>query len=228
MRIVHASDWHGHKMGLVNGKLPEGDLYVVTGDLLPNFPVRKRDRGAWASPCEEGSGYRIVPSTERRLQEEWVREHAAETSALLPDASVPVVVLQGNHDFVSYRAMFAARGNPVHELFANEVLDFGGLTFCGHVGIPFIYDTWNWEVPRAELLDRVRAVPECDVLVTHYPPAGVLDLGYGLDGMAAATQYKVRRAHLFGHIHELGGNVVAVGEVVHSNAACTTNVVDLS
>ena len=26
MRIVHASDWHGHKMGLVSGKLPEGDL----------------------------------------------------------------------------------------------------------------------------------------------------------------------------------------------------------
>lgn len=65
------------------------------------------------------------------------------------------------------------------------------------------------------------------VLITHTPPAGVLDDGYGCaalkDKIAELSNLKM---HLFGHIHQAHGMVKENG-VCFSNAATVNNVLNI-
>ena len=123
-----------------------------------------------------------------------------------PDA--PGGVVRGNHDFVDLAPMFEGC-NLVHEFVDNELVTytFQGVTvrITGHRGIPLIHGTWNDETMKPDLRDRVERMPEADLFLTHYPPAGMLDspmppglsMGggwaetYGLDGMVHAIVRKV-------------------------------------
>jgi Icc-related predicted phosphoesterase len=218
MRIVHFSDWHGAYVDL-----PPADLYVCTGDMNRNFPIFERGMGLRL--------FRIVPEHERSTQELWMSRPQNQMRSRLGSPDSPVVCVRGNHDFAPIAPIFA--GCAVTELVDNEVHEVLGLRVTGHRGIPFIFGTWNDEVQRPDLVDRMRAMPHADLYVTHYPPMGVLDdrrSRYGLEGMAnlLVMRHDGRRAaHLFGHIHEDGGRVEQHGDVTFSNAATKYNVIDL-
>lgn len=196
IRIVHFSDWHGHAVAL-----PEADLYVCTGDMLSNFPVVERDRGH-----PNFRGWKIDPAKEVELQGRQVRQLVANGGmrARLGSPDAPVVCVRGNHDYIDLAGMFEGC-NLVHEFVNNELVDIAGVRVTGHRGVPFIYGTWNDEMSKPDLRDLVDRMPEADVFVTHYPPAGMLDspmppglsMGggwaetFGLDGMVQALLRKV-------------------------------------
>ena len=72
---------------------------------------------------------------------------------------------------------------------------------------------WNGETyDFKEVVDRAMLC-DPDILVTHAPPAGILDDRAHGGGISELTNYLSYRehsvkAHFFGHIHETGGRVV--------------------
>lgn len=214
MHIVHFSDWHGEQF-----QLPEADLYVCTGDMYDNYPVY--DKVDW---------FKITPERESVKQYEEAAKLAREGGfkQYLGSPEAPVVCVRGNHDFYSLAPLFEGC-NLAHEFVDNEIVEVAGLKITGHRGIPYIYGTWSDEESRADLKDRLRAMPGADVYLTHYPPSGVLDGGYGLESMADNLMYRGMKAlHCFGHIHEEGGQTKRLATVTFSNAARNINVIDWS
>lgn len=223
MRIIHFSDWHWSF-----DRLPEADLYICTGDMYSNYPRRKnrtdelREWDQWE--------YFIHPEHELRMQlqaaEAFVAVGGFKRFLGSPDA--PIVCVPGNHDFAPLAPLFA--GCDVTEITDNRVHEVLGLRITGHSGIPRIYGNWNHEMERVHLIDRYKAMPEADIYITHYAPAGMLDgrtkwfEGYGLEEILNHQIYERGRGmHCFGHIHEDGGEVRQEGDCVWSNAATTWN-----
>jgi Icc-related predicted phosphoesterase len=260
-RVVHFSDWHGEWQ-----KLPEADVYVCTGDMLPNFPdIRFRGerscRDVWVSPdpCSAGklsSSFeldgelfryslerRVDHAKEARLQTEWARLN--QITPFLGSPQAPIVCVRGNHDFVPLSLLF--EGCWVHEFGVgedeSEMFDAAGLCFTGARGIPYIIGEWADELSDSDMRLRMAKVPlSVDVLVTHAPPQGVMDLygnmhigcphisswiqrqAYAISG-PNPNGYPLLRAHLFGHNHRPG--VETVSGTVFSNAATAFNVLEL-
>lgn len=162
-----------------------------------------------------------------------------------PDA--PIVCVAGNHDFIPLIHLFD--GCDAHELVDNEVIEVLGLRVTGHRGIPWIYGSWAHEVQRPDLSARVDAMPNADLILTHYPPLDMLDYEddfmkgrrrFGLEDMTDKISKKMGMMglHCFGHIHGCGGLVKVLGEGqfigaeraefhAFSNAAATINVIDM-
>ena len=65
-----------------------------------------------------------------------------------------------------------------------------------------------------------------DVLVTHGPPRGILDPGWqeahpGSTALAGAVAARRIAHHVFGHLHDAGGQSVQCGATTfHNVAAC--------
>ncbi len=239
MRICHFSDAHWSFANWTSpeyAKLPKADLYICTGDMICNFPTMDPDRPKWM-------GRQIVPAHERETQPRAITQFVAKRGfrPLLGSPDAPVVCVRGNHDFCDLASLFVGC-NLVHEFVNNELIEVLGLKMTGHRGIPWIHGTWNDEISREDLMDRVRAMPTADVYVTHYPPSGIgLDgergIFYGLDGMLNELVYRDRdqiqdfsalptALALSGHIHERGGNTFHGGHILFSNAATTFNVIE--
>jgi Icc-related predicted phosphoesterase len=235
MRIVHFSDWHWRFI-----KLPEADLYVCTGDMMMNYPVK--DRPMDRLRIDGSYGYRISPENERIRQGEDVK-HFLEAGGLRPylgSPGAPIIAVRGNHDFIDLKHLFEGC-NFVHEFVDNEVAEVLGLRATGHRGIPYIYGSWNDEVQRPDLMDRCRNIPDqVDLILTHYPPSLVLDQevtghgasyrveSYGLESMSHHVLHRLNPngMHMFGHIHGSGGRLQHVDDVIFSNAATTFNVLE--
>jgi len=243
MKIVHFSDWHWSFR-----HLPKADLYICTGDMFENYPVVTKPEKEHPLSLVQPR-YEIVPTIERERQ----REDAAEfiksggIGKFLASPDAPLICVRGNHDFIPLKELFADHASA-HELVDNEVIEIRGVRVTGHRGIPRIYGTWNDEIGRDDLREKVRAMPEAEIYLTHYPPHGILDvehdfktgpISYGLEGMKDELFSKMPPValHCFGHIHgsgrrtaALGGGSLVGGEgpcAVFSNAACGFNVIDI-
>jgi Icc-related predicted phosphoesterase len=94
--------------------------------------------------------------------------------------------------------------------------EIGGLRFYGSPWTPLFWD-WAFMLPDAELVEKWKAIPSgLDVLITHGPPHGVLDLTNRNDRAGSlALLHRVREAkprlHVFGHIHEAAGRADSDG-----------------
>jgi Icc-related predicted phosphoesterase len=237
MRIVHGSDWHW-----VFREVPEADLYIFTGDMMDNYPTREKPLDRLR--IDGSYGWRISPENERIRQSEAIKHFVRDGGfrGILGSPDAPILCVRGNHDFVDLAALFEGC-NLVHEFVDNEVIEILGKRVSGHRGIPYIYGSWSDEVQRPDLMDRVRAIPDgIDMLLTHYPPALVLDMevssngrvdAYGLEGMSNSVFNKLNSGglHCFGHIHGSGGRIEKINDpefsMTFSNAATTFNVIDV-
>ncbi len=75
---------------------------------------------------------------------------------------------------------------------------------------------WPSTAPGAALDAHWALIPQrVDVLITHGPPAGVLDLFHGASigcpQLRAAVRAKRPRVHLFGHVHDARGEATIGG-----------------
>lgn len=211
MRIVHFSDWHGDVFSL-----PPADLYVCTGDMLPNFRIHIIDvagKGTveWEENLDllgeptkakpDGTLLKMPPRPhhEAELQGRYLdRLGSGSMRKLMADKLAPVVCCRGNHDFVDLAPMFA--GGPVFEISDNPIrisawhYKEGPIKVGGVRGVKRHHGRWSDELTKEEFYDRVARLPsDLEVLVTHAPPEGILDdfLGESI-GSAALRSYVAR------------------------------------
>jgi Icc-related predicted phosphoesterase len=186
MRVCHFSDWHSDR-----NKLPAADLYVCTGDMLPNFPVLlcqdkwKRQpvrfqanmhyfKEGEAVPPGWPVGREFDPSFEEVQQKRWIKEVLGSYRDLMPAESRdnPVICIRGNHDFCDLSDAF---GGDVWEvnLDPSRTTVVHGLKVGGCRGIPQIVGEWSDEFeesgkPPEGLMIRP-AQGNFDDVVTHLP-----------------------------------------------------------
>ena len=241
MRILHTSDLHG------DWKLPireerDFDLWVDTGDFFPNitrgFSVEPAFQRAWFTTDRTSLKKRFrakamfwpsrsrVPPFDRSIAVELTRKLKGR----------PVISVSGNHDWVNLADMLNSVGYKNAWNVEKGPIKFGGLKFAGFREVPFVTGEWKGELEGGVLgLAQARPIVAAamahdpDVLVTHTPPHGILDVcpGKAVSGAHAGMPelthhlfYRPNRvrAHLFGHIHEKTGRVEH-GGILFSNAA---------
>lgn len=135
------------------------------------------------------------------------------------------VVIAGNHDFAFQDEPEAAREVMTDVTYLEDAeVEVDGLRIWGSPWQPWFHD-WAFNLPRgkamAEVWERVSA--GVDVLLTHGPPAGVLDRTVhgepvGCADLRAALPRIRPRLCVFGHIHEGYGRLERDG-IVHVNAS---------
>lgn len=124
------------------------------------------------------------------------------------------VVIAGNHDFLFAQNNGLARALLFNATYLQDAsVEVAGVKFWGSPWQPWFYN-WAFNLPRGTALAQKWALipPDTDVLLTHGPPFGVLDLTDRGEpvGCEELRQVVVRlspRLHVFGHIHEAYGEV---------------------
>lgn len=195
MRIVATSDWHGE----FPRDLPDGDVLVVAGDLLP------------------------VWDHNRQFQSRWIM------SDLLPHLySLPydrVICIAGNHDFVFQDTRkFDKLFHDKVVYLRDEEYEFDGVKFWGS---PYSVSFGDWAFMKRDkdLAEKWATIPnDTDVLIIHGPPYGLCDKAKWGDvhvGSRTLTERIIQlNAQLLitGHIHEAYG-IDNVGKTVVANVS---------
>ncbi len=135
------------------------------------------------------------------------------------------VVIAGNHDFALERLPEIARPMLTHAIYLeDEEVSLDGLRIYGSPWQPLFFN-WAFNLERGEPLKRKweRIPAGIDVLLTHGPPQGILDLTsrgspVGCADLLSAVARVKPRLHLFGHIHEAYGQQTR-GGVTYVNAS---------
>jgi Icc-related predicted phosphoesterase len=200
MKIVMISDTHAKWKKLV---IPECDVLISAGDY--SF------RG------------------ERHLVKnfhEWLNKQPAKH----------IISVQGNHeveverDFQNAKQLALSVCPRVHFIDEGEVV-IDGVKFYGSAITPWFHD-WAWNRWRGPDIKKHwdRIPDDVQVLITHGPPAGFLDIVYYADGMTPKErvgcmdladrikELKQLKLHVFGHIHGSTGETNFNG-VTYINAS---------
>lgn len=141
------------------------------------------------------------------------REHEIE-SALRWYESQPgkvKILVPGNHDFLFEKDPGVARELCERygiRLLIDDWYVYKGLTFYGSPWQPRFFD-WAFNLDRGPDLDEKwqRILPDTDVLITHGPPQGVLDMTTRGEEVGCADLanricgLNGLKLHVFGHIH---------------------------
>lgn len=202
LRLVLLSDTHGQQTRLT------GDLVVPDGDVLVH-----------AGDCTARGG---------------LHEYTAFLSWFGALPHPHKVFVPGNHDglFQGSRRGFLrsyAEGHGVHILIDQTLTlalgdDRPPLQMWGSPWTPPFRD-WHFMADEERLEWFYDSMPaDLDVLVTHGPPFGILDRNQqghpcGSRALLEAVSTKPPRVHVFGHIHEGGGQVRLRDGVTFVNAS---------
>lgn len=220
VKVLHASDLHGYLNMIVeaNKLVEQADMLLFTGDMLPN-----QTRGNVTHEIAfQTMWWGLMGSTVSDLRR------------MVGDK--PVVVVNGNHDFVDLAFLLRKSGFPnVVSITPNKLVEVCGLTFAGFSNINFIAGEWMFEThypEMAEVVDKTLALMP-DVLVTHAPPLGILDDdNYGVRPLSMTVKYEPEkvtfRYHFFGHCHDNGGKNEEVNGITFYNGATTVRLHEIT
>lgn len=139
------------------------------------------------------------------------------------------VFVAGNHDWDFQKRPQTARRQLHSDItyLEDSACEIMGLGFYGAPWQPEFQD-WAFNLPRggSHLCDKWSRIPTgVDVLVTHGPPYGILDLTphgehVGCELLAKVVTGRVEpRLHVFGHVHGPGGTQRKIGKTLFVNAA---------
>lgn len=228
IRIAHFSDTHDRPSIVKAVADVECDIIVLTGDNLGNKGRIRFLGSGWDMDIGRA---RIHPPSERTYQERWFRKVAKKWAPAFKGR--PVIYVPGNHDFIGIERWLKHYGHEnVYTISAEQrCVDVLGKRFAGFREIPYMEGEWMGETRDFGPLIRDALSYRPDILVTHAPPAGVLeDDNYGVPGLLNILMYSddVRVTHhLFGHAHRYGGKIVTEGGITFSNAACHMNIIEV-
>lgn len=153
-----------------------------------------------------------------------VRTGLERTVAMLSRIQRPTVLVPGNNE--SHEELVqACRDWPLAEVLHGSGTELLGRQFYGvGGGIPITpFGSWSYDIDEAEAEQLLAACPNDAVLVTHSPPAGVVDVsssGHSLGSRAIRRIILERKPALCvcGHIHGSGGQFDRLGETPVVNA----------
>jgi Icc-related predicted phosphoesterase len=124
------------------------------------------------------------------------------------------VLIAGNHDFLFEQEPALAASLITNAIYLNDSgVEIGGIRIWGSPISPE-YHNWAFNRQRGAIIRRHwNLIPAgTDILITHGPPLGVLDLAR--DGQATGCSDLLEvvekigpKLHLFGHIHEAYGQL---------------------
>ncbi len=121
------------------------------------------------------------------------------------------ILISGNHDTAVQAGLINFKYYKTIIYAQHEMIEIGKLKIFGSPYTPTFGVGWAFNVPRHKLDVYWREIPkETDILVTHGPPKGILDLSYNEydnleycgDKSLLNKVYEVcPKYHIFGHIH---------------------------
>jgi Icc-related predicted phosphoesterase len=200
MKLVVTSDCHGR---LESAELPAGDVLILAGDLFPNRSAHPETDAA--------SQFNDLLNLDHFCGQLDYKH---------------VLLIAGNHDWVFERNRLAARELKNITYLEDTGVVIDGIKFYGSPYQPEFYN-WAFNLPRSGSgLARVWSLipDDTDVLITHGPPAGILDQPFG-KGEHAGCELLLKRVeevrprlHVFGHIHGSYGQT-RIGETLFVNAS---------
>lgn len=138
------------------------------------------------------------------------------------------LVIAGNHDHCFETTPRAARSLTEGLTYLQDSdVTIAGLRFWGSPWQPWFL-SWAFNLARGpEIAEKWARIPDdTDVLITHGPPAGILDETW--DGRPVGCEDLLRRVaqvsprlHAFGHIHEGYGALVQASTLFVNASVCT-------
>jgi Icc-related predicted phosphoesterase len=151
------------------------------------------------------------------------------------------VFVPGNHDTsieYSYVTHSEFQNLGIH-LLVDELVELDGIKIYGSPWCPQ-WGTWSYMLPRQTLYDKVwnKMPDEVDVLVTHTPAMGTLDLTYhsppqggpsvgyenvGCEDLGRRVREVKPKLHCFGHIHSFRMTAAKHAHVVNNNGVRTNS-----
>jgi uncharacterized protein len=141
-----------------------------------------------------------------------VHEGLEETVRPLREIEVPVLLVPGNNETVdALRA--ACEGWDGVTVLHGEAAEADGVSFFGlGAGVPTTPWDWSFDLTDDEAAEMLASMDEGSVLLSHSPPKGHVDKGFGSQAVLAAARDKRARAVLCGHIHEEWGAESRIGD----------------
>lgn len=200
MRIIATSDIHG--MLPPPQDIPEGDVLVLAGDICPDR-IREYYTGVSHNSVKYDRG--------ETRQADWLDTEFRAWLEAVPFDAENIVGIAGNHDFV-----FEKR-SLVPDLPWTYLQDSGctidGVSFWGTPWVPRL-SFWAFYGTTDTLVNAFSLIPSgIDVLVSHGPPYGYLDIapdkyGQAMKGrhvgsteLADALKVTEPQVVICGHIH---------------------------
>lgn len=141
------------------------------------------------------------------------------------------ILIAGNHDWCLQDEPAEAEALLRHAIYLRDSgTEIEGVRFWGSPWTPIFFD-WAFNLARGPAIaERWAQIPAAtDVLITHGPPAGILDqvltakdsLSVGCDDLARELERLAVKFHIFGHIHE-GYGQQALNDRLYVNASTCT------
>jgi len=120
-----------------------------------------------------------------------------------------IVFVAGNHDVIFEQNKERSKELLTNAIYLeNELIEFEGVKIYG-TPYGLKEDGWAFGKTEEELKDIYAKIPECNILVSHYPPYNVLDLkSFGNSGSKALREkiFEINpRVVFFGHAHNESG-----------------------
>jgi len=147
-----------------------------------------------------------------------------EIIAPLSAITKPTVVVPGNSESVEELLRVCRSWKTARVLHGRRVT-IAEISFFGiGGGIPITpFGSWSYDFTEDEAYDLLRDCPSGGVLVSHSPPAGVLDVssdGRSLGSQAVRETILIKKPDLVvcGHIHGSAGQIDQIGETTVINA----------
>jgi len=139
------------------------------------------------------------------------------------------IAIAGNHDWVLQTVPEEAKNLLTSCIFLQDSgVEVNGLKIYGSPWQPVFFN-WAFNLPRGKSLQKVwsKIPTDVDVLITHGPPFGILDLvpsgeHVGCEDLKRRLCELNLRAHIFGHIHE-GYGTKTINDCKFVNASTCTN-----
>ncbi len=153
-----------------------------------------------------------------------VRQGLNKIIAPLSAISQPTVLVPGNSESDEELLQACRSWESAHVLHGRQVT-IAEIPFFGiGGGIPITpFGSWSYDFSEDEAVKLLRDCPSSGVLVSHSPPAGVLDTssdGRSLGSQAVLETILNKKPNLVvcGHIHGSAGQIDRIGETTVINA----------
>lgn len=139
------------------------------------------------------------------------------------------VIIAGNHDCFAFNIYNAGQEAELKRFLLSEGIVYLRDSTVEIKGVKFYGSPWirpyagAFNLPTEDIRQKWAAIPsDTQVLVTHTPPQGILDSGYGCPELRKALSgLQHLRLHAYGHVEERFGQT-KIGKTLYVNAAIST------